>query len=313
MDDARHASRERTGRTERPFVLVLDDLHAVARPSCRDVLAALIPYVPAGSQIAIATREEPALPLARWRAQGSVEEFGVADLRLDEQEAESLLEAAGVELDVGELSELTARTEGWPAGLYLAALSIQAGAAGSASATGFDGDDRFVSDYLHSELLSRLPLAEAQFLKYTSLLDRMSGDLCDAVLETTGSARILEKLERTNRFVVPLDRHGEWYRYHHLFGQLLRNELERSEPDVGAGAQPSCDGLVHRRRLARGRRRLRARRVRQTRSRGWSTLWRCRSTTTAGWRRWRSGSGGSATTSWRDTRRSPSMEPGSVR
>ncbi len=216
---------------ERPLVLVLDDLHAVANPSCLDVLAALFEYVPAGSQIAIASREEPALPLARWRAQGLVHEVGVADLRLDEREAELLLEAAGVELDASELSELTERTEGWPAGLYLAALSLQAGAPSSASVAGFDGDDRFVSEYFRLELLSRLPAAEAQFLKYTSVLDRMSGGLCDAVLQTTGSAQTLETLERTNRFVVPLDRRGEWYRYHHLFGELLRNELERSEPD----------------------------------------------------------------------------------
>ena len=217
---------------ERPLVLVLDDLHAVANPSCLDVLAALFEYVPAGSQIAIASREEPALPLARWRAHGSVQEIGVADLRLDEREAKLLLEAAGVELDASELSELTEHTEGWPAGLYLAALSMQAGAPSPASAAGFNGDDRFVSEYFRFELLSRLPAAEAQFLKYTSVLDRMSGGLCDAVLETTRSADTLEALERRNCFVVPLDRRGEWYRYHHLFGELLHNELERSEPDI---------------------------------------------------------------------------------
>ena len=116
--------------------------------------------------------------------------------------------------------------------MYLAALSLQAGAPGSAGAAGFNGDDRFVSEYFRLELLSRLPTAEARFLMYTSVLDRMCGGLCDAVLETTGSAHALEMLERTNRFVVPLDRRGEWYRYHHLFGQLLRSELERSEPDV---------------------------------------------------------------------------------
>jgi LuxR family maltose regulon positive regulatory protein len=216
---------------QRPLVLVLDDLHTVANPSCLDVLAALIDYVPAGSQIAIASREEPALPLARWRAHGSVQEVGVGDLRLDEPEAKLLLEAAGVELDASEVSELTAQTEGWPAGLYLAALSMQAGAPSSTPA-GFSGGDRFVSDYLRLELLSRLPPAEAQFLKYTSVLDRMSGGLCDAVLETTGSADTLEALARKNCFVVPLDRQGEWHRYHHLFGQLLRQELERSEPDI---------------------------------------------------------------------------------
>ena len=215
-----------------PLVLVLDDLHAVGNQSCLDVLAELIQYVPAGSLIAVASREEPELPLARWRAQGSVVELGVADLRLDEQEAGELLSAAGVELDAGELDELTERTEGWPAGLYLAALSIQAGAAGATNVGAFSGDDRFVSEYLRLELLSHLPATEGRFITRTSILERMCGGLCDAVLETTGSARTLEALERANGFVVRLDRRGEWYRYHHLFGQLLRNELERSEPDI---------------------------------------------------------------------------------
>ena len=213
-------------------MLVLDDLHAVANPACLDTLAALLEYVPAGSQIAIASREDPTLPLARWRAEGLMHEVGVADLRLDDREAALLLEAAGVELGAGEISELNERTEGWPAGLYLAALSLQAGAPSSASAAGFTGDDRFVSDYFRLEVLSRLPPAEARFLMHTAVLDRMSGGLCDSVLEATKSARTLEGLERTNCFVVPLDRRGEWYRYHHLFAELLRNELERSEPDV---------------------------------------------------------------------------------
>jgi LuxR family transcriptional regulator, maltose regulon positive regulatory protein len=215
----------------RPLVLVLDDLHAVASPFCMDVLAALFEYVPVGSQIAVASREAPALPLARWRAQGLVHELGVPDLQLDEREAGLLLEAAGVELDASELSDLTRRTEGWPAGLYLAALSLQAGAP---SAAGFSGDDRFVAEYFRLELLSRLPTAEARFLQHTSVLDRMCGGLCDSVLETARSAHTLETLERTNCFVVPLDRRSEWYRYHHLFGQLLRNELGRSEPDLVA-------------------------------------------------------------------------------
>ena len=217
---------------ERPLVLVLDDLHAVANPSCLDALAELVQFVPAGSQFAVASREEPRLPLARWRAQGRVEEIGVAELRLNEQEAELLLAAAGVELGASELSELTERTEGWPAGLYLAALSIKAGAAGATSLGAFTGDDRFVADYFRFELLDRLPTAEAIFLQHTSVLDRMCGGLCDSVLRTTHSAEMLESLVRTNGFVVPLDRRGEWYRYHHLFRQLLRNELERREPEV---------------------------------------------------------------------------------
>ncbi len=216
-------------KLERPLVLVLDDLHAVTNPSCLDLVAALLGYVPAGSQVAVASREVPELPLARWRARGLVDEIGVSDLRLDEQEAGLLLEAAGVELDASELTELTQRTEGWPAGLYLAALSLQAGAP---SPTSFGGGDRFVSEYFRFELLSRLPPAEASFLQRTSVLARMCGGLCDAVLQTSRSAHTLETLARVNGFVVPLDRQGEWYRYHHLFGELLRNELERSEPQA---------------------------------------------------------------------------------
>jgi LuxR family maltose regulon positive regulatory protein len=219
---------------ERPFVLALDDLHAVTNPECLDVLGELLASMPAGSQIAIASREEPGLPLGRWRAHGWVHELGPAELRLDDDEAELLLKAAGVELEQDEISELTERTEGWPAGLYLAALSVQAGSSSSASAAAFTGDDRFVADYFRVELISRLPGGEARFLQHTSVLEQMCGALCDSVVDSTGSAGVLERLERTNRFIVPLDRRGEWYRYHHLFAELLRDELERSEPDLAA-------------------------------------------------------------------------------
>ena len=215
-------------------MLVLDDLHAIANPACLDVLAALCEHVPAGSLIATASREEPSLPLARWRTQGRLHEIGVTDLRLDQQEAAALLSGAGVELDPTDVADLTERTEGWPAGLYLAALSLQAGAPDPARAEVFAGDDRLVSEYFRFELLSRLPEAEARFLTHTSVLERMCGSLCDAVLETTQSAATLESLVRSNSFVVPLDRRGEWYRYHHLFGELLRSELERREPEVVA-------------------------------------------------------------------------------
>ena len=217
---------------ESPLVLVLDDLHAVTNPSCLDVLAALLEYVPAGSQIAVASREDPALPLGRWRAHGLVHEIGVADLRLDEREARLLLEAAGVELDATRARRAD-RADGGLARRPVPGGAVDAGRrAEPGERRGFTGGDRFVSEYFRFELLSRLPPAEARFLKYTSVLERMSGGLCDAVLETTGSAHTLEALERRNCFVVPLDRRGEWYRYHHLFGELLRNELERSEPDM---------------------------------------------------------------------------------
>ena len=216
----------------RPMVLVLDDLHAVGNQSCLDVLSELVRHVPSGSQIVISSREEPALPLARWRASGQVHEIGVADLRLDEEEAGLLLEAAGVELDPETIAELTARTEGWPAGLYLAALSIHTGAAGPADTDLVTGEHRFVAEYFRHELLDRLPPDGARFLTHTSVLEWMSGGLCDSVLDASGSARTLEALTRTNGFVMAYDGRGEWYRYHHLFGELLRNELERSEPDL---------------------------------------------------------------------------------
>jgi LuxR family transcriptional regulator, maltose regulon positive regulatory protein len=219
-------------RPDCPLVLALDDLHLVSNPSCKDALAALLKYVPANSRIVVASREEPELPLGHWRAQGWLQEIGVADLRMDELESERLLEAAGIRVDASEASDLNARTEGWPAGLYLAALSMQTGGEDTAGHHGFLGDDLFVSDYFRLELLSRMPPGESDFLTHTSVLDRMCGGLCDAVLETTGSARTLETLARTNGFLVPLDRRGEWFRYHHLFGQLLRSELERTEPEV---------------------------------------------------------------------------------
>ena len=220
---------------EQPLVLALDDLHAVSNPSCLDVLSELVQYIPTGSKIAISTREHPALPLARWRAQGGVHEIGVADLRLDEQEANFLLDAVGVALEARELAELTERTEGWPAGLYLAALSIQAGAPSRTGIKSFGGDDQFVAEYFRLELLDRLPADEATFLKHTSVLERLCGDLCDSVLETTRSGKTLEVLQHSNGFVVPLDRRGQWYRYHHLLRDLLRNELERSEPEIVTG------------------------------------------------------------------------------
>ena len=131
-----------------------------------------------------------------------------------------------------EIAELTEHTEGWSAGLYLAALSAKASGAGIKGVTAFRGDDRFLADYLRSELLSRLPPDELRFLTRTSVLERMSGPLCDAVLDSSGSAAELESLERSNLFMVPLDRTGEWYRYHHLFQELLRAELGRVEPDL---------------------------------------------------------------------------------
>jgi LuxR family transcriptional regulator, maltose regulon positive regulatory protein len=132
----------------------------------------------------------------------------------------------------GEVAELTRRTEGWPVALYLAALSIKTQHPRNGGGIGLSGQERFLADYLQSVLVSRLSPTEVRFLTWTSVLDRLSGPLCDAVLGTTGSAAVLESLERSNLLVVPLDRQRTWYRYHQLFQELLRGELERSEPEL---------------------------------------------------------------------------------
>jgi LuxR family maltose regulon positive regulatory protein len=215
-----------------PIVVVLDDVHALSNPSSLSVIASLVDYVPPGSQLALGSRHQIALPLARWRARGMLLEIGVADLRLDDGEADLLLKGAGVDLGASEVAELTDETEGWPAGLYLAALSIRSGAPDITHNRGFSGDDRYVSEYFRLEVMSRMPRDEARFAMRTSVLDTMTGPTCDAVLQTSGSAHMLEMMEHSNLFVVPLDHRGERYRYHHLFRQLLRIELQRTEPDM---------------------------------------------------------------------------------
>ena len=217
---------------DEPVVLVLDDLHLLDSPVCLDAIAALARHVPDGSQLALSSRGHPALRFGALRARGLALEISPNELSMDEAEARQLLSAAGLELADGEVAELTEHTEGWSAGLYLAALSAKAGGTGIKGLTAFRGDDRFVADYLVSELLSRLPREELRFLTRTAILESMSGPLCDAVLEEGGSAAMLESLAGSNLFLVPLDRSREWYRYHHLFQELLRSELERVEPDL---------------------------------------------------------------------------------
>ena len=214
------------------LVLVLDDLHLLDDPAGRDAVAALARHVPEGSQLVLSARGAPALPLGALRARGLTLEIGPDDLRMSETEADQLLRAAGVDLPDDRVVELTERTEGWSAGLYLAALSIRARGAKARDAAAFSGSDRLVSDYLESELLEHLSPDQLRFLTRTAVLERMSGPLCDAVLEGTGSAAMLERLAGSNLFMVRLDAHGHWYRYHHLFQELLRSDLARAEPDL---------------------------------------------------------------------------------
>jgi LuxR family maltose regulon positive regulatory protein len=215
-----------------PFVLAVDDVHELEERGCLEALSALAQHIPEGSQLVLAGRSEAGVPIAKLRASGCLLEIGRAELALSDSEAHSLLRRAGLEVGEAEAGELNRRAEGWAAGLYLAALSLRSGPTAPSTAASFDGDDRFVSDYFRSEHLSDVTPKQLRFLTRTAVLDRMSGPLCDAVLERTDSARMLESLEQANLFVVALDHHREWYRYHHLFRGMLRSELERREPEL---------------------------------------------------------------------------------
>ena len=151
---------------------------------------------------------------------------------MDGGEATALLAGAGVDLAPADVDRLVARTEGWPAGLYLAALAMNAGSPHLAVASSVTGTERFIAEYLRSEFLDRVSRSDVLFLTRASILDRMSGPLCDQTVGRTGSSRVLHRLEQRNLLVIPMDRDGEWYRYHHLFRELLYGELMRREPET---------------------------------------------------------------------------------
>jgi LuxR family transcriptional regulator, maltose regulon positive regulatory protein len=213
----------------RPITLVLDHLEQLEDPRCRDAVAELALRLPDGSQLAVATRDIPPIPAALLRDNGRLLEVGPSELAMDEPEARALLEGAEVELGAAETAELLRRTEGWPVGLYLAALALRAGNPSGAGSP-FTGDDRLLADYLRSELLNRLSPEQVSFLTRTSVLDRLCGPLCDHVLRAGGSGPMLASLQRSNLLVVAL--HHGWYRYHHLLRDLLGSELERREPEL---------------------------------------------------------------------------------
>lgn len=213
-----------------PLVIVFDDVHHVTEPASIRVLSTLVAHLQGPSQLALGTRHEPALPLARLRAEGRLVEVGIDDLRLTAREASALLRAAGVDRSEDEVAELTRRTEGWPAGLYLAALSQRV--PGARSKAWAVGADVFFSDYFRHEVLADLPDRDFEFLTRAAILETMCGPLCDAVLERSGSAAELEAVARSNLFLVPLDHERRWYRFHHLFRSMLRDELERREADA---------------------------------------------------------------------------------
>jgi LuxR family maltose regulon positive regulatory protein len=219
------------GARKAPFVLVLDGADRLSGDSIAAV-GRLVEHVPSGSMIVLAGRVVPELPVAALRAGGPLLELGPYELALSRREAELLLRATRLELEDEEINELVERTEGWAAGLYLTALAARAESDEQPDVRSVTGADRYLADYFRSEYLSHLAPQRLTFLRRSSVLETMSGPLCDAVLDRKGSALELASLERENLFVVPLDRHRGAYRYHHLFRDLLRQELEDREPEL---------------------------------------------------------------------------------
>jgi len=218
-----------------PLTLVFDDYHLVSNQEVLRSVAFLVEHLPAGVRLALAARADPELPLARLRARGELLEIRADDLRFTEDETAALLNGTmGLALAPADIRALQHRTEGWAAGLYLAGLSLRGRPDPSAFVRAFAGDDRQIVDYLLAEVLDGLPAEIRAFLLRTSVLDRLSGPLCDVVAGCEGAQRILEEMERCNLFLVRLDSRRHWYRYHHLFGDLLRNELDRAEPGLAA-------------------------------------------------------------------------------
>jgi LuxR family transcriptional regulator, maltose regulon positive regulatory protein len=220
-------------RVEHESVLALDDLHRIDDARCFDAIAALATHLPDGLQLAVATRGRSGVPVEVMRAEGLTLEIGADELRLGPSEARQLLRAAGVKSTAERISELVGRTEGWPAGLHLAAQTLKARGAPVDGTLALSGDDPLVADYLRTEVLAHLSRQELRFLTSTSILDRLSGPLCDAVLEQHGSAAMLEALADANVFVVPLDATRESYRYQRLPRELLRSALNRLAPERG--------------------------------------------------------------------------------
>jgi len=213
------------------FVLVLDDYHVIDAKPVDDMLHFLLEHLPFQMHLVIMTREDPQLPLARLRAQGQLTELRAKDLRFTRTEAAGFLnETMGLNLSPEHIDALGARTEGWIAGLQLAAISMQGHQDAAGFIQSFNGSHRFVLDYLVEEVLERQSESVQTFLLRTSILDRLCGPLCDAVLRDSSSSgqQTLKDLERANMFVVPMDNEQRWYRYHHLFADLLRQRMNQN-------------------------------------------------------------------------------------
>ncbi|WP_325004181.1 LuxR C-terminal-related transcriptional regulator [Intrasporangium sp.] len=212
--------------------LVLDDYHLIDNHDVQDGVAFLLEHLPPHVHVVLATRADPDLPLARWRARGDLVEVRAADLRFTSDEAGAYLAAAGLDLEVQDVEVLEARTEGWIAALQLAALSVRGRDDVRGFIARFAGTDRYIVDYLVEAVLAHQPAHLRSFLLHTAVLDRVTGPLCDAVTARDGGSEMLAGLERANLFIVALDDQREWYRYHHLFADVLRARVLSEQPQL---------------------------------------------------------------------------------
>ncbi|HEU5065682.1 MAG TPA: LuxR C-terminal-related transcriptional regulator [Gaiellaceae bacterium] len=213
-------------------VIVLDDYHLADNELWDASLDFFLEYLPPNVQLVVASRSAPRLPLGRLRAHGELLEVEANDLRLDDREAGKVVRSIlGRPLPAADIATLVERSEGWPAGVHLATLLLKHATDGRAVIESLAGDNRYVFDYLKNDLLDGLPDEVRTFLRQTSILSRLSAPLCDAVRGTTASRRLLEGAEHANLFLIPLDERREWYRYHRLFADVLRRDLEEAEPE----------------------------------------------------------------------------------
>jgi len=214
------------------LALVIDDYHLIRNPAIHRQMEQLLDHLPDGVQVVISTRVDPPLPLSRWRGRGQLAELRAMDLRFSDADASALLERMQLTVRADDVERLVERTEGWAAGLSLAGLSMSGRDDTSSFVQEFAGTDRHVLDYLGSEVLAGLAPEAQRFLVQSSVLQRLSGPLCDAVLERRGSGRLLQELEGSNAFVAPLGGTREWYRLHHLFGEVLQSELRTEHAEL---------------------------------------------------------------------------------
>src|SRR3954470_521847 len=214
-------------------VLVLDDFHRLSSPSTRASVAWFVEHLPSSVQLVLSSRTDPSLPLGSLRARGQLLELRADELRFTALEAQEFLNGRlGLELDPDDVELLVARTEGWPAGLYLAALTLSGSVDKHALVVAFDGTSAHVVDFLGGEVLAAHEPDLQAFMLRTSVLERLCAPLCDAVVERSDSAESLASLARSNLFLLALDDRRQWFRFHHLFAQILHVELERREPAI---------------------------------------------------------------------------------